>query len=234
MEQKRILYLTVLGGALAGTLLFGGCSDVHQPARYAPPSGDLWTFDDDKLGGPPPGWRICETNPTVSTATWKVAHDLLAPSRPQVLALTRSENYGGTYNLALAENSSYRDLDLRVRVKAVRGEEDQGGGPVWRCQDENNYYVCRFNPLEGNYRVYVVRDGQRRQLKSIKVETRRGRWYTVRVVMYGDFIKCYLDGVQMLQAADSTIAEGGHVGLWTKADAVTSFDDLEVRPLDEE
>ena len=121
-----------------------------------------------------------------------------------------------------------------MRVKAIKGKEDQGGGPIWRCKDQNNYYICRFNPLEGNYRVYVVKNGKRRQLDSIKVDTRPGKWYAVRAVMIGERITCYLDDRKMLEVTDATFAEGGMVGLWTKADAVTSFDDLYVKSLDQD
>ncbi|MHC4786747.1 MAG: family 16 glycoside hydrolase, partial [Planctomycetota bacterium] len=127
------------------------------------------------------------------------------------------------------KKTSFRDLDLTVRVKAVSGTEDQGGGPIWRCRDRNNYYICRFNPLEGNFRVYVVIDGRRQQLASDRVELTAGRWYKIRVRMEGGDITCWLDGEELLYASDNTFERAGKVGLWTKADAVTSFDDLTVR-----
>ncbi len=193
-----------------------------------------FNFDGDRPGSFPPGWITGTTRATAGPATWQVAADPLAPSPPNVLALVRSENYDGTFNLAMARDTAFRDLDLSVRVVAVRGQEDQGGGPIWRCRDENNYYICRFNPLESNFRLYRVADGTRRQLDSVQVETRTGTWYTVRVVMNADRIACYLDGTKLLEAADDTFKEAGMVGLWTKADAVTSFDDLVVGPAGDE
>ncbi len=187
-----------------------------------------WPFDQDPAQAMPAGWRIRQTNPSEAMATWKVTADESAPTQAHVLACTQTKNYGHTFNLAITEKTSFEDLDMTVRVKAVQGEEDQGGGPIWRCRDENNYYICRFNPLEGNYRVYFVKDSKRKQLKSIKVETQPGTWYTVRVTMIGNRITCYLDGKKMLEAEDNTFTEAGLVGLWTKADAVTSFDDLTV------
>ena len=153
-------------------------------------------------------------------------------AQDRVMALTETSNYDGTFNLAIAQNVRFKDLDLTVRVKAVKGEEDQGGGPIWRCRDENNYYICRFNPLEGNYRVYKVVEGRRKQLDSVRIETQADRWYTVRVTMAGDRITCFLDGKKLLEAQDDTLTEPGMVGLWTKADAVASFDGLTVRPLE--
>lgn len=191
----------------------------------------VWDFEADEVGTLPGTWRIGQTNPTEALARWEIVRDPTAPSQPHVLALTRTRNYNGTYNLAIAENTSFEDIDLTVKVKAVSGEEDQGGGPIWRCKDENNYYICRFNPLEGNYRVYKVVNGRRKQLDSVKVETQADRWYAIRITMVNDRIVCYLDRKKLLHANDDAIRGAGHVGLWTKADAVTSFDDLTVRPM---
>lgn len=220
------------------TLTFAGCATVEKSRpRAAVPRGSeagaaRWRFDKDQVNRIPNGWSIRQTNPTESLATWKIVAEESAPSRPSVMALTASNNYNGTYNLAVVEGSSFQDLDLTIQVKAVKGEEDQGGGPIWRCKDRDNYYICRFNPLESNYRVYKVVNGRRRQLDSTMIESQAGRWYTLRVTMLGDQITCYMDGKKMLEATDGTFSGPGMVGLWTKADAVTSFDDLEVRPLD--
>ncbi|UCC29573.1 MAG: DUF1080 domain-containing protein [Phycisphaerales bacterium] len=221
------------------TLMLAGCATMHKADPDTPmPRGTAtgaarWSFDKDQANRIPNGWSVRQTNPTESLATWEVIADKSAPSRPNVMALTASNNYNGTYNLAIAEDSSFQNLDLTVRVKAAKGEEDQGGGPIWRCKDQDNYYICRFNPLESNYRVYKVVDGRRRQLDSAKIELHADCWYRLRVTMVGNRITCYLNGREMLEATDDTLSGPGMVGLWTKADAVTSFDDLEVSPLDE-
>ncbi len=231
--------LKAWGSVGLAVVLLGGCAATppvesdYGVASRSTVGVKTWHFDQCRCGAVPVSWSIRETNPTESPATWKVVEDPTAPSGRNVMALTKSANYDHTYNLAIAENGSFRDLDLIVRVKAVSGTEDQGGGPIWRCRDENNYYISRFNPLESNFRVYVVRDGKRRQLDSVKVDLQADRWYKVRVTMVGDKITCYLDGQKMLEAADGTFIEAGMVGLWTKADAVTSFDDLTVRSLEE-
>ena len=230
--------LKTWGSVGLAVVLLGGCATTpsvesdHGVAARSAVGVKTWHFDQCRCGTVPSGWSTRETNPTESPAAWKVIEDSTAPSGQNVMALTKSTNYDHTYNLAIAENGSFRDLDLAVRVKAVSGVEDQGGGPIWRCRDENNYYISRFNPLESNFRVYVVRDGKRRQLDSVKVDSQVDRWYTVRVTMVGEEITCYLDSRKMLKATDGTFVETGMVGLWTKADAVTSFDDLTVRSLD--
>ena len=155
----------------------------------------------------------------------------MARDWPNVMKLVETNNDNGTFNLAMAEGTSYGDLDLSVAVRADLGKEDQGGGPIWRCRDEDNYYICRLNPLEGNFRVYRVLRGRRRQLESANADLASGRWYTVRVIMVGRHITCYLDGKKLLEADDDTFKRAGMVGLWTKADAVTAFDDLVASPV---
>ena len=217
-------------------IFLGGCATTQKEDRdylehkNSSAQAARWHFDEDQPGEPPKGWSIRETTPTESLATWEVISDKTAPSRPHVMALSQTTNYNGTFNLAIAEGTSFKDIDLTIRVKAVSGEEDQGGGPIWRCRDQNNYYICRFNPLESNFRVYFVKDGKRKQLDSVQIATEPGKWYTLRVKMVGEDISCYLDGKRLLEAEDNTFSESGMIGLWTKADAVTYFDDLAVLP----
>lgn len=175
-----------------------------------------------------------ETHPTVAPARWELAEDAAAPSPPGILALAHTENEGPTFNLALAREPRFEDLELSLWVCARTGETDQGGGPVWRAQDADNYYVCRFNPLESNFRLYVVAGGQRRQLATADVPTKPGEWHHVEVRMEGSSIRCTLDGGAVLEARDDTLRGAGRVGMWTKADAATRFDDLAVIALSED
>ncbi|HKQ49851.1 MAG TPA: family 16 glycoside hydrolase [Phycisphaerae bacterium] len=210
--------------AVLGTAAFALSNPAAPPA--ASPKAE-WNFDKDEVGKRAADWRVRETNGTGKTGTWTVATDDSAPSSPNVLKLeTQADDR--TYNLLIAEKISFKDLDLRVRIKANSGKKDQGGGLIWRCKDENNYYICRINPLEGNFRVYKVEKGKRTQLESVKLETKTGQWYEVRAVMVGDTIECYVDGKKYLEAIDDTFNGTGKIGLWTKADASSSFDDVVV------
>lgn len=205
----------------------GSSSDAQaRPQRHR--------FEGDSPGALPKGWRAAltaEKGSTLPLPTWRVVVDEGAPTRPHALALVETAATGRTFNLAIAEEALYQDLDVNVWVKPVSGKEDQGGGPVWRLKDENNYYVCRYNPLEGNFRLYKVVDGKREQLASESVVVEPDRWYHVRVIMLGSKITCFLDGRPLLEVDDETFPAGGKVGLWTKADALTAFDDLDIRPL---
>ena len=175
-----------------------------------------------------PGWRTASTGGTGPDAEWVVRADAGAVSLPNVLSIAAVRHESEErFNLHWTDDVQFRDGRLSVAVRAEDGAIDQGGGPMWRVQDANNYYVCRFNPLELNYRVYVVEDGVRRQLATAIVENVKvRRWHRVEVEHTGDSITCWLDGERLLTAQDATIRGAGGVGLWTKADARTSFDDL--------
>jgi len=194
-------------------------------------SSQSWNFDADTSGKVAHGFHIAETSGKGKLATWQVVKDATTPRPPNVFALTKTDNRGSTYNLAIAKKTSYKDVDISVRVKAVSGKQDQGGGPIWRARGKDDYYIARWNPLENNFRVYFVKNGRRKQLGSANVEVPSDQWHTIRIVMVGQKIEAYLNGKKLITVEDSTFAEAGMVGLWTKADAATSFDDLSVKPL---
>jgi hypothetical protein len=137
-------------------------------------------------------------------------------------------NEGDYFNMLIRDKPAYRDFKLTVRIKTVAGEEDQGGGLVWRYIDNNNYYIARCNPLENNFRFYRVVNGNRKQLKSIDCVMRTGVWFTMSVEMKGNNISCSLNSIKMIETTDDIFISPGNIGLWTKADAISYFDDFEV------
>ncbi|MGR3310754.1 MAG: ethylbenzene dehydrogenase-related protein [Candidatus Brocadiales bacterium] len=190
------------------------------------PKSRLWNFDKESVGKLPKGFSNQITgggNPS----RWEIIDDNTAPSPPYVLAQTSTETLGYHFNLVVIEDTDYSNLELGVKFKAVSGREDQGGGPVWRYQDPDNYYIARANPLENNFRVYKVVNGSRKQLDSVKIKVTSGEWHTIRIINKDDKIQCYYDAKLFLEVSDNTFKKG-KIGLWTKADAVTYFDDLEV------
>lgn len=186
-----------------------------------------YDFENAEAGKLPPGWSAAKTGEGPGSV-WQVTEDQTAPHGPKVLAQVSPEGPRPLFNLCVAGDTSYRDLDLSVQLKAVSGKIDQGGGPVWRYQDPNNYYICRFNPLENNFRVYKVIAGQRTQLATADVTLPADAWLTIRITQTGDQIRCYLNGELKLEARDTAIPATGKIGLWSKADAVTSFDAVQV------
>ncbi len=193
------------------------------------PEGQAWTFDGDEAGKEPVGWRFGYTKPADGKAAWTIAKDAKAMSGPNVLTLD-AKSGGGTFNLAMAKKATYQDVDVRARIRANTGKADQGGGLIWRLRDEQNYYVCRINPLENNFRVYKVVGGKREQIQSADCETEAGKWHVVRAKMVGKHIQCFVDGKKLLDVTDDTLEDAGFVGLWSKADASSSFDNVAVKP----
>lgn len=203
-----------------------------EPAEPEPgatlPKARTWTFDDAAPGQVPTGFRITETGGVGTPATWEVVADETAPTQPHAFGITKTINGKPTYNLALVEGTRYADVDLTVMVKAGTGELDRGGGPVWRVQSESDYYIARWNPLENNARFYIVQSGVRTALGKVELELDPQAWHSLRVVAEGARMELFIDDEPVLTVNDSALAEPGMIGLWTKADAATLFDDLSV------
>jgi hypothetical protein len=183
-------------------------------------------FGKDDLGKIPAGWKAEQTGKGEGSV-WKVVEDDTAPSKSGYVLAQTARSPGGVFNICAAQDTNYKDVTLSVSFKAVAGESDQGGGFVWRYQDNNNYYICRMNPLEDNYRVYKVVASKRTQLggkEGVKVKT--GEWHKLKVEVKGDKMEGYLDGEKLWEITDETYKGAGKVGLWSKADAQTHFDEF--------
>jgi len=129
--------------------------------------------------------------------------------------------------VAVLEDKGFSDVDVSVKVKPISGKEDQTGGLIFRAKDAKNYYLVRSNGLEDNYRLYTITDGKRKQIASTKVDPPKvGEWHTLRVVAKGTKIQAYIGDKLFIDHEDATF-KAGTVGLWTKADSVTEFDDFE-------
>ena len=188
----------------------------------------LLQLSKNDVGKVPAGWKVAKTG-TGEGSVWKVVADDTAPSKTGYVLAQTAESPSSVFNICVAEDTKYKDVELSVAFKAMAGMRDQGGGFVWRYQDNNNYYICRMNPLEDNYRVYKVTNGKRSpEFQDAKVKVPLNEWHTLRVKMIGDHIECFLDGKKILDVKDSSIPSPGKVGLWTKADAQTRFDSFEV------
>ncbi len=188
-----------------------------------------WTFDDAQAGALPETWIAAKTGEGPGSV-WKIVAAQRDGKANLALAQTSSAGPHPLYNLCVAKDVKQANVDLAVEVKAVSGKIDQGGGVVWRYKDANNYYVARWNPLETNFRVYHVGGGKRTQLATADVTLPADQWHTVRAVHAGDHIQCYLNGKLLLDVNDAAIKEAGAIGLWSKADAVTWFDNVTFDP----
>jgi hypothetical protein len=185
-----------------------------------------FTFHKEDLGKVPAGWKVEKTGKGEGSV-WKLVTDETAPSKSAVVLAQTAKGPGGVFNICVAEDTKYNDVELSVSFKAIAGDSDQGGGFVWRYQDNNNYYICRMNPLEDNYRVYKVVAGKRIQLGAKEgVPVKVGEWHRLKVVVKGNKMEGYLDGKKLWEITDDTFQSAGKVGLWSKADAQTYFDEF--------
>jgi hypothetical protein len=155
---------------------------------------------------------------------WEIKNE----SSNKILAQTSEETNDYRFNIITNNNLYYKDLQIDLRFKGVAGNNDQGGGPVWRYQDADNYYVARANPLENNFRVYKVVKGKRLELNSANLRIDSNKWYDIKIRMKGNKIKCYFNDKLELEVEDNTFCNSGKIGLWTKSDAVTFFDDVKI------
>ena len=172
-----------------------------------------WTFDGEATGQIARGF-------TNDVGSWSVVE----VGQGKTLAQT-AKNANPVFNITLISDTSARDVDISVEMKAIAGETDQGGGIVWRAKDTTNYYLARYNPLEDNYRLYKVVGGKRTLLKNADI-AHSGGAHTLRVTMSGGHIECDYDGKKYLEQKDTTFTDAGKIGLWTKADAQSQFDNL--------
>lgn len=181
------------------------------------------TFEATPIGDVPSGWFVTTTG-TQTGSVWKVREDNTAPSGKKVLTQASPSGPSGLFNLCVSTEPVFADVDFSAALKPLDGKIDQGGGLVWHFQDHKNYYVVRWNPLEGDLRLFSVIDGKRSQLSDpVRVDAKVGEWHTLRVLQCGNEISCFFDGTQYFDVTDDSLPRAGRFGFWTKADAVTAF-----------
>lgn len=181
-------------------------------------------FDSFATGAPPPGWTATKTGS--GNAKWTVERDDSAPSKPNVL----KQSGQATYPVCIKDDTSLKDGFVEVKFKPISGKEDQAGGVVWRARDSNNYYVARANALEDNVAIYHTINGRRTEKKRTDMKVATNAWHTLRVDFRGTHYTVTLDGKKAIEWDDATFKDAGRVGVWTKADSVTLFDDFSYGP----
>lgn len=177
-------------------------------------------FNADKPGSLPAGWKAGVTGR--GTPKWAVEPDAGAPGKGNVLKQSGS----GTFPYCVLQQSSLIDGHVEVKLKPLAGREDQAGGVIWRFKDGDNYYVARANALENNVSLYYTENGSRKTLKYVDAPVPKNTWHTLRVDFAGRKIKVTLNGKTYIEYDDGHITGAGSVGVWTKADSVTAFDDF--------
>lgn len=212
---------------------------VHKPNSSTNTSkivekDTLFTFENEKLGILPTNWSQYYTAKGNHT-DWKIVND----QGNKVLAQVSFKHPNRHYNDVVFNGIQARNMTLQVKIKGVKGRMDQGGGFIWRFIDKDNYYVVRANPLEDNVVLYKVKNGKRKDLPvlgkgrtyGVDVDPLGSGWNQLKLRVLDDLFTVFLNEKQLFQVKDATFTQAGKVGLWTKADAVTYFDDFEVKSI---
>lgn len=236
--KKSLLAVWVVGALPLLSVAFFELRELSFTSSYAAPpetaapvpsagQSFIYNFDSDNAGAMPAKFHGARTGQGTE-GKWAVMAEATAPSKPNVVAQTSIDKTDYRFPLLISDEGSFKDLELSVKFKAVTGEVDRAGGLVFRLKDANNYYIVRANALEDNFRLYHVVAGSRRQFAGANFKVTSGGWHEIKVECIGNKIICYYDGVKKIEAADDTFKDAGKIGLWTKADSVTYFDDLRV------
>ena len=188
-------------------------------------------FENLETGNLPSGWSQFFTG--VGGTDWKITDD----NGNKVLGQLYTSNPNSHFNIVVNDTVNAKDVMLTVRLKGVSGRHDQGGGFVWRFIDKENYYIVRANPLEDNVVMYKVENGKRTDLPlvgkgktyGVDVDKLGKGWNTLKIIVRSDLFTVYLNEKELFKVQDKTFTNSGKAGLWTKADAVTYFDDFEIQ-----
>ena len=178
------------------------------------------SFASQPVGAAPAGWTCGVTGS--GNPRWTIASDPGGSGKSNVLLQSGS----GTFPWCVYSGTSISDGYVEVKFKPISGREDQAGGLVWRWKDGDRYYVARANALEGNVSLYYTDRGRRNTLKYVDAPVAGGVWHTLRVEFAGTRIEVSLDGKRYIELTDDHISGPGSLGVWTKADSVTLFDDF--------
>jgi hypothetical protein len=214
-----------MANSLLAVLVFGTSILIQAATRHM-------DFSDDAVGQPPRRFEFGHTAKAGAPGKWVVQAD----GSNKYLAQADPDSTRSRFPVAVISDLSTADGDVSVRFKAVSGKVDQAAGLVWRYRDENNYYLVRANALEDNVVLYKVENGKRTDLPvkgegrtyGKKAEVPGAQWSTLRVVVNGPLFQVYFNGSKLYEVEDTTFTQAGKVGVWTKADSVTQFDDLTV------
>jgi hypothetical protein len=225
--KTLVISIAILMSLASCSTLSSKNNQVENKVSFSQMGNDtIFDFENQTVGKLPFRF-MADVTGKAENIKWSIVND----NGNNVVA-QQSINSGSCYNLLVLEKNAYKDFTASVKIKAISGEEDQGGGLVWRYIDKDNYYIARYNPLENNFRFYTVENGKRKQLVSVDSDIKQGEWFTMTIDMNGNRVNCSLNGKILIESSDDTFKSEGLIGLWTKADAITYFDELKINGIE--
>lgn len=194
-----------------------------------------WSFDKDAPGSPPSGFAVGSTNGT--SGRWEVATDAKAVSRPNVLGRIPSDKVPAAPQVIFLDGIEAMNVEMTVRIKTTSSGAGQGGGALFRAEDDRNYYVVWLSPQEKLVRIDRIVNGAVRHLQDLSVESMEpGQWHSLRLTIRGSEMEARYDNRQVISAREEAWEFGrykkGRAGLWAQGPGAVYFDDVRFTAMD--
>jgi hypothetical protein len=123
----------------------------------------------------------------------------------------------------------FRDGEISMRFKIVAGQLDECAGILFNLKPNGDYLTVRFNGMEDNVVLWTFNKGVRKFVKrgTENVPLAKNQWHMLQISVHGTNLQASLNGKHLL---DYTLSEpvSGKVGVWSKTDSVSYFDEFTV------
>lgn len=220
MKATTPIGLLVLGWALAA---------VAAPADKKVELQNLWDFEQETVGQPPPGFAFVNTK-VGKPGRWVIEAQEGAPSGAKVLAQREPDATEGRRTAVVFGQAFGSNVQVASRCKAVSGDKAQACGVMFRYRDENNHYLAQLDARDKTVKLFHMKEGKLTPIASKAAKLTAG-WNYLVAECVRDQLRVLLNGKKLIQVKDGTFRAGGKVGLTTTADSVIQFDDFSVTNL---
>lgn len=159
---------------------------------------------------------------------WEIRSEPTARSSPNILALISTEEGNVHFPLLLYNKFTAKNAEIRAYFKAVSGKIDQAAEIIARYQDEKHFYVVQASAFENKVQLSKVVGDARQLINSANAPVTSGKWHEIQLSVHDTHFQVCFDGTPLFEAEDDTYQRAGKVGVATKSDGVTVFDDLRI------
>jgi hypothetical protein len=223
--MRKLLF----GLALAVTLPVHGAEITLNFANFPTneaPAGFHNTLAGDGLPG---DWQIVmDEVPSAFAPLTPQAGRTPAMNRHAALAQLSQDPTDERFPMLVYEKETFKDFKLATQFKIVSGVAEQMAGIVFRYQNASNFYVIRASALGHNLRFYKVVNGVRGNLVGPDMDITTNVWHTLGIECQGNQIVCLLDDHPVMPPLVDNTFTTGHIGFWTKSDAISYFGDTTI------